>query len=181
MSGLDSAARHAPARRFPRPRRRRQPRRRLHGHAGPNPLDAECGEGNPPAQRGRIFCVLLHQPIRRGARLLHRGRAARAARLDARRTRRARRRDRRHQILPASSRWIGRRLSRRPPLAQAEPRHDPRSDGHWPVRREGSFVIGDRPTDIEAAEAAGLPGFLFAGGDLDAFRRRRHALRPASR
>jgi D-glycero-D-manno-heptose 1,7-bisphosphate phosphatase len=40
---------------------------------------------------------------------------------------------------------------------------------HWPVRREGSFVIGDRPTDIEAAEAAGLPGFLFEGGDLDAF------------
>ena len=40
---------------------------------------------------------------------------------------------------------------------------------HWPVRREGSFVIGDRPTDIEAAKAARLPGFLFAGGDLDAF------------
>jgi D-glycero-D-manno-heptose 1,7-bisphosphate phosphatase len=40
---------------------------------------------------------------------------------------------------------------------------------HWPVRREGSFVIGDRATDIEAAAAAGLPGFLFAGGDLDAF------------
>jgi D-glycero-D-manno-heptose 1,7-bisphosphate phosphatase len=40
---------------------------------------------------------------------------------------------------------------------------------HWPVRREGSFVIGDRPTDIEAAEAAGLPGFLFTGGDLDTF------------
>ena len=40
---------------------------------------------------------------------------------------------------------------------------------HWPVRREGSFVVGDRPTDIEAAEAAGLPGFLFEGGDLDAF------------
>ena len=40
---------------------------------------------------------------------------------------------------------------------------------HWPVRRDGSFVIGDRTTDIEAAEAAGLPGFLFGGGDLDAF------------
>jgi len=40
---------------------------------------------------------------------------------------------------------------------------------HWPVRREGSFVIGDRASDIEAANAAGLPGFLFAGGDLDTF------------
>lgn len=40
---------------------------------------------------------------------------------------------------------------------------------HWPVRHEGSFVIGDRGSDIEAAKAAGLPGFLFKGGDLDAF------------
>jgi D-glycero-D-manno-heptose 1,7-bisphosphate phosphatase len=40
---------------------------------------------------------------------------------------------------------------------------------HWPVRHEGSFVIGDRGSDIEAARSAGLPGFLFAGGDLDAF------------
>ena len=94
---------------------------------------------------------------------------SRAARLDARRTRRPGRRHRRHQVLPASSRRIGRRLSRRPSLAQTEPGmiHDLMQ--HWPVRHDGSFVIGDRATDIEAAEAAGLPGFLFAGGDLDAF------------
>ena len=35
------------------------------------------------------------------------------------------------------------------------------------MRLEG-FVIGDRATDIEAAQAAGLPE-LFAGDDLDAF------------
>ncbi|MDB5655811.1 MAG: putative histidinol-phosphatase [Tardiphaga sp.] len=40
---------------------------------------------------------------------------------------------------------------------------------HWPVQHDGSFVIGDRDTDIEAATAAKLPGYLFAGGDLDAF------------
>lgn len=40
---------------------------------------------------------------------------------------------------------------------------------HWPVRHQGSFVIGDRASDIEAAKAADLPGFLFEGGDLDAF------------
>lgn len=40
---------------------------------------------------------------------------------------------------------------------------------HWPVISKGSFVIGDRDSDIEAATAAHLPGYLFTGGDLDAF------------
>ncbi|MCB1413391.1 MAG: D-glycero-beta-D-manno-heptose 1,7-bisphosphate 7-phosphatase [Xanthobacteraceae bacterium] len=40
---------------------------------------------------------------------------------------------------------------------------------NWPVRRDGSFVIGDKATDLAAADAAGLPGFLFAGGNLSEF------------
>ncbi|AWK90208.1 HAD-IIIA family hydrolase [Azospirillum thermophilum] len=37
---------------------------------------------------------------------------------------------------------------------------------HWPVEPAGSFVIGDTATDLQAAEAAGLPGHLFRGGSL---------------
>ncbi len=40
---------------------------------------------------------------------------------------------------------------------------------HWPVQLDGSFVIGDQARDLEAGQALGLPGFLFDGGDLDAF------------
>lgn len=39
----------------------------------------------------------------------------------------------------------------------------------WPVRSQGSFVIGDKASDMAAAQAAGLPGFLFEGGDLAGF------------
>lgn len=36
----------------------------------------------------------------------------------------------------------------------------------WPVDRERSFVIGDQKTDIQAAEAAGLRGYLSDGWNL---------------
>lgn len=37
----------------------------------------------------------------------------------------------------------------------------------FPLKREASFLIGDKQTDIDAAHAAGIGGFLFKGGRLD--------------
>jgi D-glycero-D-manno-heptose 1,7-bisphosphate phosphatase len=39
---------------------------------------------------------------------------------------------------------------------------------HW-VMREASFLIGDSADDIRAAEAAGVVGYTFTGGDLSEF------------
>jgi len=39
----------------------------------------------------------------------------------------------------------------------------------FPVKREASFLIGDKQTDIDAAHAAGVGGFLFKGGNLAQF------------
>ncbi len=44
-----------------------------------------------------------------------------------------------------------------------------RAMADFPVRREASFLIGDKQADIEAARAAGIAGFLFTGGNLARF------------
>jgi D-glycero-D-manno-heptose 1,7-bisphosphate phosphatase len=36
-----------------------------------------------------------------------------------------------------------------------------------PIRIDGSFLVGDKDSDIEAAERAGLPGFLLRANDGD--------------
>jgi D-glycero-D-manno-heptose 1,7-bisphosphate phosphatase len=41
--------------------------------------------------------------------------------------------------------------------------------GNWPIERATSFFIGDKDIDMEAAQAAGVTGYLFAGGNVDEF------------
>jgi D-glycero-D-manno-heptose 1,7-bisphosphate phosphatase len=52
--------------------------------------------------------------------------------------------------------------------------------GRFPVNTDASILIGDKPSDLEAARAAGLQGHLFSGGNLAAFVRMHLPPRPAS-
>ncbi|MBS0363364.1 MAG: HAD family hydrolase [Proteobacteria bacterium] len=56
-----------------------------------------------------------------------------------------------------------------PPLRKPNPGMLLQAMQDWPIDREASLMIGDKPSDLEAAERAGVRAALFEGGDLMAF------------
>lgn len=56
-----------------------------------------------------------------------------------------------------------------PPLRKPNPGMLLQAMQDWPIDREASLMIGDKPSDLEAALRAGVRGVLFGGGDLKAF------------
>jgi D-glycero-D-manno-heptose 1,7-bisphosphate phosphatase len=51
------------------------------------------------------------------------------------------------------------------PDRRPKPSMTERAFNEWQLRRQGSFLIGDTDPDLAAA---GLPGYRYSGGDLDA-------------
>ncbi len=56
-----------------------------------------------------------------------------------------------------------------PPLRKPNPGMILQALASWPVDRERSLLIGDKPSDLEAALRAGIRSTLFEGGDLYEF------------
>jgi D-glycero-D-manno-heptose 1,7-bisphosphate phosphatase len=56
-----------------------------------------------------------------------------------------------------------------PPDRKPNPGMILRALAEWPIDREASLLIGDKPSDLEAALRAGIKGVLFEGGDLKQF------------
>ena len=56
-----------------------------------------------------------------------------------------------------------------PPDRKPNPGMILRALAEWPIDREASLLIGDKPSDLEAALRAGIKGVLFEGGDLQRF------------
>ena len=56
-----------------------------------------------------------------------------------------------------------------PPDRKPNPGMILRALADWPIDREASLLVGDKPSDLEAALRAGVRGVLFSGGDLAEF------------
>lgn len=56
-----------------------------------------------------------------------------------------------------------------PPLRKPNPGMLLQAMAEWPIDREASLMIGDKPSDLEAALRAGVKGVLFEGGNLRDF------------
>ena len=56
-----------------------------------------------------------------------------------------------------------------PPLRKPNPGMILQALAEWPIDRDASLLIGDKPSDLEAALRAGIKGVLFDGGDLRQF------------
>jgi D-glycero-D-manno-heptose 1,7-bisphosphate phosphatase len=56
-----------------------------------------------------------------------------------------------------------------PPDRKPNPGMLLRALADWPVDVAASILVGDKPSDLEAAERAGIRAFLFDGGDLSTF------------
>jgi len=52
--------------------------------------------------------------------------------------------------------------------------------GRFRVNADDSILIGDKASDLEAARAAGLQGYLFSGGNLEAFVKQHLRPRPST-
>jgi D-glycero-D-manno-heptose 1,7-bisphosphate phosphatase len=58
-----------------------------------------------------------------------------------------------------------------PPDRKPNPGMILRALSEWPIAKAASILVGDKPSDLEAALRAGIRGVLFEGGDLAAFLR----------
>jgi D-glycero-D-manno-heptose 1,7-bisphosphate phosphatase len=58
-----------------------------------------------------------------------------------------------------------------PPDRKPNPGMILRALAEWPIDRAASLLIGDKPSDLEAALRAGIRGVLFEGRDLEQFLR----------
>jgi D-glycero-D-manno-heptose 1,7-bisphosphate phosphatase len=56
-----------------------------------------------------------------------------------------------------------------PPDRKPNPGMILRALADWPIDREASILVGDKPSDLEAALRAGVRGVLFTGGNLAEF------------